>query len=174
MISFFLTANAVCLGSTPLPQPPNVTSVNGVLHTTLHVVPSTIDSGPFTFQRRSYNGLPVGPTLRVKRGDKVFIVLKNELGDEPETAIGQHYTNAMAKNKTGDWLHDKDVYAYPNHTNLHIHGLHVSPLGDHDNIFRHIPPLSNATYEYDIPHNHPTGTFWYHPHYGGSRYSYQH
>ena len=145
----------------PLPQPPTISSIDGLLQTTLVVKPSFIESGPFTFQRRSYNGLPVGPTLRVKRGDKVLLTLINALGDEPETAIGQHYTNAIAKNFTGDWLHDREVYSRPNHTNIHLHGLHVSPQGDHDNIFRNIAPLSNATYEYDIPLNHPTGTFWY-------------
>jgi FtsP/CotA-like multicopper oxidase with cupredoxin domain len=163
LLHVFTLILAVC-GGDLLSQPPTISSVDGLLNTTLYIRPSFIESGPFTFQRRSYNGLPVGPTLRVKRGDKVIITVANELGDEPETIIGQHYTNSIAKNFTGDWLHDKDVYSRPNHTNIHLHGLHVSPQGNHDNIFRHIPPLSNATYEYQIPKDHPTGTFWYHPH----------
>lgn len=49
-------------------------------------------------------------------------------------------------------------------TNLHFHGLHVSPEGEADNIFRTINPGETATYILDIPIDHPTGTFWYHPH----------
>jgi hypothetical protein len=30
--------------------------------------------------RRSYNGLPVGPTLRVKPGDTLRITVNNQLG----------------------------------------------------------------------------------------------
>jgi FtsP/CotA-like multicopper oxidase with cupredoxin domain len=112
--------------------------------------------------------MDVGPTLRVKRGDKVRIVLNNTLSNESVTAIGQYYTSHIAKNKTGDWFHDKDVYSFPNHTNLHLHGLHVSPLGDHDNVFRDAAPESSLVYEYEIPATHPTGTFWYHPHFHGS------
>ena len=52
----------------------------------------------------------------------------------------------------------------PNTTNLHVHGLHVSPEGVADNVFRQIRPGESATYEYELPANHPSGTFWYHPH----------
>ncbi len=53
-------------------------------------------------------------------------------------------------------------------TNLHTHGLHVSPEGLSDNIFRSIGPDASADYEYRIPDDHPTGTFWYHPHRHGT------
>ncbi len=53
-------------------------------------------------------------------------------------------------------------------TNLHTHGLHVSPEGNSDNIFRRVDPGTSADYEYRIPEDHPTGTFWYHPHHHGS------
>ncbi|MCU0534040.1 MAG: multicopper oxidase family protein [Hydrococcus sp. Prado102] len=49
-------------------------------------------------------------------------------------------------------------------TNLHYHGLHVPPTGNADNPFFSIPPGENLTYEFTIPKNHPSGTFWYHPH----------
>ncbi|MEO8850440.1 MAG: multicopper oxidase family protein [Allobranchiibius sp.] len=53
-------------------------------------------------------------------------------------------------------------------TNVHTHGLHVSPEGTSDNIFRSIAPGSSAGYEYHIPADHPLGTFWYHPHLHGT------
>ena len=53
-------------------------------------------------------------------------------------------------------------------TNLHTHGLHVSPEGNSDNVFRMVEPGQSANYEYAVPADHPTGTFWYHPHHHGT------
>ena len=52
-------------------------------------------------------------------------------------------------------------------TNLHTHGLHVSPEGDSDNIFVMVDAGERRTYQYQIPTDHPSGTFWYHPHHHG-------
>lgn len=49
-------------------------------------------------------------------------------------------------------------------TNLHFHGLHVSPSGSSDNVFREVGPGEIANYIIDIPADHPPGTFWYHSH----------
>lgn len=49
-------------------------------------------------------------------------------------------------------------------TNLHYHGLHISPAGNADNIFLSVPPGESQTYEFALPKNHPAGTFFYHPH----------
>lgn len=49
-------------------------------------------------------------------------------------------------------------------TNLHFHGLHVSPSGDSDNPFLCIPPGAAFTYKLAIPADHPQGTYWYHSH----------
>lgn len=53
-------------------------------------------------------------------------------------------------------------------TNLHTHGLHVSPSGDGDNIFVRVRPGETRTYVYDIPSDHRSGLFWYHPHAHGT------
>lgn len=52
-------------------------------------------------------------------------------------------------------------------TNLHTHGLHVSPDGSGDNVFRRIDAGATAQYRYEIPAHHPPGVFWYHPHHHG-------
>ncbi len=52
-------------------------------------------------------------------------------------------------------------------TNLHTHGLHVSPEGDSDNVFVMVDPGQRHIYSYQIPADHPSGTFWYHPHHHG-------
>ncbi|MBF9066652.1 multicopper oxidase family protein [Streptacidiphilus fuscans] len=49
-------------------------------------------------------------------------------------------------------------------TNLHFHGLHVSPTGDSDDPFLCVPPGKTLVYHLAIPRNHPQGTFWYHSH----------
>ncbi|GAB3274364.1 multicopper oxidase family protein [Sinomonas notoginsengisoli] len=49
-------------------------------------------------------------------------------------------------------------------TNLHFHGLHVSPEGSSDNPMVCIPPGAAYTYRLSIPADHPQGTYWYHSH----------
>jgi FtsP/CotA-like multicopper oxidase with cupredoxin domain len=53
-------------------------------------------------------------------------------------------------------------------TNLHTHGLQVSPSGSADNVFVRLDPLEDHQYAYDIPFDHPAGLHWYHPHHHGS------
>ena len=48
-------------------------------------------------------------------------------------------------------------------TNLHYHGLHISP--EVDNVFREVAAGDSYTYEFQIPEDHPAVTAWYHPHY---------
>lgn len=52
----------------------------------------------------------------------------------------------------------------PQVTNLHTHGFHVSPSGNHDNVYLDLQPGERFTYEYEIPRDHPAGSYWYHPH----------
>ena len=53
-------------------------------------------------------------------------------------------------------------------TNLHVHGLHVSPEGNSDNIFLAVEPGQTQRYEYRLPDDHPPGLYWYHPHHHGT------
>src|SRR5829696_543972 len=57
-------------------------------------------------------------------------------------------------------------------TNLHTHGLHVSPSGNSDNVFVHLMPGETFSYEYAIPEDGTSGLYipglyWYHPHMHG-------
>lgn len=49
-------------------------------------------------------------------------------------------------------------------TNLHVHGMHVSPVGNSDNVFLKIEPGKSFTYKYAFPKSLEPGTYWYHPH----------
>lgn len=50
-------------------------------------------------------------------------------------------------------------------TNLHVHGLHVSPSGNSDNVITtHIHPGQTFHYNYQFPGDLAAGTYWYHSH----------
>jgi suppressor of ftsI len=49
-------------------------------------------------------------------------------------------------------------------TNLHFHGLHVSPSGSSDNPYISVAPGHSFTYHLAVPRDQPLGTFWYHDH----------
>ena len=90
----------------------------------------------------------VAPTIRVAPGQRLAIEIDNRLEPCTEKQRADH--------------------ACYNDTNLHTHGLWVSPSGNSDNVLISIAPGERFRYEYDIPADHPAGTFWYHPHRHGS------
>jgi FtsP/CotA-like multicopper oxidase with cupredoxin domain len=49
-------------------------------------------------------------------------------------------------------------------TNLHTHGLYVSPAAHHDNPFVTVAPGARRTYTYDVTPEQRSLTAWYHPH----------
>jgi FtsP/CotA-like multicopper oxidase with cupredoxin domain len=69
--------------------------------------------------------------------------------------------------RPGDTLQLRLINQLAQPTNLHYHGLHIPPTGTADNPFLPVPPGETLTYEFQIPPNHPTGLFWYHPHVHG-------
>lgn len=88
------------------------------------------------------------PTIRVAPGQSLTVDLDNRLEPCSEEQRKQH--------------------ACYNDTNLHTHGLWVSPSGNSDNVLISIAPGKSFRYRYEIPSDHPAGTFWYHPHRHGS------
>ncbi|MCA4964226.1 MULTISPECIES: multicopper oxidase family protein [unclassified Pseudomonas] len=55
-------------------------------------------------------------------------------------------------------------------TNLHFHGMQVSPLDTGDNIFRITRPHQVGEYNVKLPMAHSPGAYWYHSHFhGGSQ-----
>jgi FtsP/CotA-like multicopper oxidase with cupredoxin domain len=64
----------------------------------------------------------------------------------------------------GDRLRVELVNRLATATNLHTHGLYVSPLGNSDNPFISVDPGQSFRYEFHLPADHPPGVYWYHPH----------
>ncbi len=94
-------------------------------------------------------------------------------GESP-VSIGNQRVTAAVYNGTyvpptlrvrpGDVMRLRLVNGLGDPTNLHLHGLAVSPLGTSDNVFLHAPPAGAQDYEIRIPSNHAPGLYWYHPH----------
>ncbi|GGK45752.1 multicopper oxidase family protein [Salinarimonas ramus] len=95
----------------------------------------------------------VGPTIQVAPGETVRVTLHNEL-PVPDQSCPEDIT-------------DINIPHCFNRTNLHSHGLWVSPTGNSDNVLIAIDPGVSFQYEWNIPADHPSGTFWYHPHLHG-------
>ncbi len=70
--------------------------------------------------------------------------------------------------RPGDRLEVRLVNNLDEPTNLHTHGLSVSPEGNGDNPFLSIGPGETFDYDFELPEQHPTGVFWYHPHRHGT------
>lgn len=100
----------------------------------------------------------VSPTIEAIPGDTVRITLDNTLPAGPQPGDPGCMPGAQMP----------DIPHCFNGTNLHTHGLWVSPTGNSDNVLLSIDPQTRFTYEYNIPSDHPSGTFWYHTHRHGS------
>ncbi|HEX9485547.1 MAG TPA: multicopper oxidase family protein [Gemmatimonadales bacterium] len=89
-----------------------------------------------------------------------------QVGGRPVTAevYNGSYVPPTLRVQPGDVVRLRLVNALDETTNLHMHGLAVSPLGSSDDVFLHIAPGQAQDYEIRIPATHPPGLYWYHPH----------
>jgi FtsP/CotA-like multicopper oxidase with cupredoxin domain len=74
------------------------------------------------------------------------------------------YGGPVLRVKPGDVLHVHLVNHLDQTTNIHFHGLAVSPLGHGDNAMLSVMPGKEWDYEIPIPANHNPGLYWYHTH----------
>ena len=132
----------------PLEQPAQVRpNARGTVRVRLTAGPKTIDvSGsqvgarPFDTSApgpRSLNG----PTLHVRPGGTIRVTFVNNLG--------------------------ADSLGTPIPTNIHYHGLNVSPRGRSDNIFRTFDDGNTYKSVVHVPEDQQKGTYWYHVHLHG-------
>jgi suppressor of ftsI len=77
VLAMMLGLSATALGATPLVNPPEFASANGVLTGTLAASPATVQVGAKRVTTTVYNGLLMPPLLRVQPGDTVRLQLQN-------------------------------------------------------------------------------------------------
>jgi len=98
-----------------------------------------------------------GPTIIMKGGHECELLLKNELP-------ARDGENCTMENNTDGSI--KQGYYCSDTTNIHTHGLWVSPWEDY--IGSHANPGGSWTYKYNLKMEYMPGTFWYHAHHHGS------
>lgn len=137
-----------------LVQPREVVAVDSVLSDTLTLAISPLQLGDRTITSRLFNGGCPGPTWRLQPGDLLRVFLRNQLPPNPDQdSVDQgNYSQRL------------------NTTNLHVHGLNVSPKDSSDNVLRSILPGEDFQFHIQLPDDHASGTYWYHPHHHTSTY----
>jgi suppressor of ftsI len=122
-----------------LPEPPQLRAHNHVVSFTLHAVNVDGHDG-FAF-----DGKNVAPVIRASPGDVIKITYINALPGKS--------AESCAVNPCMDM------------TNLHFHGLTVSPNSPQDDVLGMMAlPGQVLHYTVKIPRDHPPGLFWYHTH----------
>jgi suppressor of ftsI len=118
-----------------------------------HTLSLTLHAGIAPDGRNSFyfNGQPIAPTLRLSPGDQLKITYINDLPAEPpETCLAGPCMDM---------------------TNLHFHGLTVSPDAPQDDVLdMKAMPGKSLHYTVLIPKDHPPGLYWYHTHPHGESY----
>jgi suppressor of ftsI len=131
------------LAGNPSGQFPNAPELRAKHHTlslTLHAGVTKDGKNSFYF-----DGEPNAPTLRLSPGDQLEINYINDLPAKPQESCA--ITPCM------------DM------TNLHFHGLTVSPDAPQDNVLDMMAmPGQSLRYTVKIPQGHPPGLYWYHTH----------
>ena len=98
-----------------------------------------------------YRGNNIPPVIRVQPGSILNIEYKNELVAESKEECVGHPCMQM--------------------TNLHFHGLHVSPNAPQDDALSMMAsPGQTLHYSVEVPPQQPPGLYWYHTHPHGESY----
>jgi FtsP/CotA-like multicopper oxidase with cupredoxin domain len=153
----------------PFVEPTSLSAVNGVLNFATGVMYGRHDLYGNKVHLRGFDGELTGKTLRVKAGERLHFNMVNVLpkahGKSGKSTVEKEAgTTTVAAMHSG---HAHSAAAY-NVTNLHVHGLHVSPKQPSDYVLMEINPGDFYHYKYEIPADHPPGTYFYHPHYHGA------
>jgi suppressor of ftsI len=98
-----------------------------------------------------YRGNDTPPVIRVQPGSILNVEYKNELAAQStEECVGRPCLNM---------------------TNLHFHGLHVSPNAPQDDVLDMMAsPGETLHYSVQVPPQQPPGLYWYHTHPHGESY----
>jgi FtsP/CotA-like multicopper oxidase with cupredoxin domain len=98
-----------------------------------------------------YQGDNTPPVIRTQPGNTLTVLYKNELTAQSKEECLGHPCMQM--------------------TNLHFHGLHVSPNAPQDDVLTMMAsPGETLHYSVEVPPQQPPGLYWYHTHSHGESY----
>ncbi|MDQ3981829.1 MAG: multicopper oxidase domain-containing protein, partial [Actinomycetota bacterium] len=152
-------------GHEELVNPPEISAAGRVLETKLRVAytkKSKTKIAGCPVHLRTYNRKLVGPTIRLRPGQTLDLALHNNLPRETKKEVAAQFAQEADAAYIATTPHSFNT------TNLHTHGLHVSPRGNGDNVLLAVRPQTVQPYHIEIPKDHAPGTFWYHAHGHGS------
>lgn len=116
--------------------------------------------------------LPRLPEVPVLRGGDGIARLRLTAAARPDPAVSNllgyngGFPGPLLRLRAGETVEIAFDNRTPNVSNLHFHGLDVSPEGNSDNPFLQIPAGAGLTYRLELPRGHG-GLHWYHPHVHG-------
>jgi len=137
----------------------------------------------------------LGPTLRVRPGQSLWVKLTNDLTSAPDEwgsrppTVHNYWKMLQNPGEKIKYRYYRRTVADPSlmavdasnmpgdfdATNLHLHGLDVEvhmfdPVNTHDPDAPHVrvKPGQCYCYRFAVPEHHPSGMYWYHPHLHGS------
>ncbi len=163
-----------------------VRSTGGLLDYQLDMAATQVRLRDRALTLDTYNGQLPGPVLRVRPGDTLRILLRNRMrpmgiplnklpplcaAHPPATVGGSAPPNGTldcVPFLAGHLAAGETLPQVMLATNIHTHGMQVSPEGAADNVFVRVNPLGGHQYSYNIPADQPAGMHWYHPHFHGS------
>jgi FtsP/CotA-like multicopper oxidase with cupredoxin domain len=121
----------------------------------------------------STNTFPQAPTLEIARqGNLVeanLISASTSLSINGKNAQLLTYNSSLPGSvlrvREGDTVRLKYTNKLPEPSNLHLHGLHISPKVDQPML--EVKNAGSHVYEFELPKG-SSGTYWYHPHVHGN------
>ena len=158
-----------------VPEPEDLHSENGVLRVELAFRGDREANGSMRYCYVAKDGSE-SPNLRLRQGDTLILVLKNEVAVSSQTAnaavhagmSGMEAQSSLAPNHT---LRDPCAGGpmTSTATNMHFHGLEIPPVCHQDEVLKTNIRPTDAPFEYrfQIPRDTPPGLYWYHPHLHG-------
>src|SRR5258706_4132477 len=107
-------------------------------------------SGTASDGQKSGGSLYPAPTLQVFPGETMIAHLENGLSD---LTIRDYFSPQYTPKGETVPYYQEQMTSSP--LNLHIHGVHIGPRGNADNVLLHIPAGMSNTYTYNIPKSMP-------------------
>ncbi|HLW88458.1 MAG TPA: multicopper oxidase domain-containing protein [Terriglobales bacterium] len=139
---------------------------NGVLSAEFVMGHSVDDFGytHYCYDYKTATGVAEAPTLRLNQGDTLELRVVDRIQGDDSMGMKMKMHSVPAAQACGD-----TGQATLQSTNVHFHGLNVSPVCHQDDVLTTLiqPGTPGFAFKIPIPKDEPPGLYWYHPHIHG-------